>query len=118
MGIFGKPNIEKMKKKGDVMGLAKALKDAMEDNNKSVLVDVTRALGEIDDERATNLLFIMLPDKDKDVSNAAAEALTKKTMGLLGREVKPLGQALPIDIPKVRKDVRKALNKIRRESKG
>ena len=73
MNIFGPPNVEKLKARGDVRKLLRALsykKDA------SVQVDAAGALGEIKDARAVEPLIAALNLKhSEDVRKAAAGAL-------------------------------------------
>ena len=74
MGLFGPPNIEKMKAKRDVQGLIEALgyqKDA------SIRSAAARALGELKDVQAVEPLIATLKDSDSKVSELAAEALGK-----------------------------------------
>jgi HEAT repeat protein len=72
MGLFGPPNVEQMKAKGDVKGLIKALryqKDAR------VRQAATEALGAVRDVRAVEPLIAVLKDTDKNVRWAAVKAL-------------------------------------------
>jgi len=74
MGLFGPPNVEKMKAKRDVEGLIKALgyqKDA------SVRQAAAGALGQMRDPRAVQPLIAALKDSDRHVPETAAEALVK-----------------------------------------
>jgi HEAT repeats/zinc-ribbon domain/PBS lyase HEAT-like repeat len=68
---FFKPNIEKLKAKGDVLGLTQALghKDAR------VRMDAANALGTLQDARAVEPLAAALQDDDQYVRCRAAEAL-------------------------------------------
>lgn len=72
MGIFGKPNIGKMKEKGDVKGLIKALKDKDPDVSrraKSALIEMGQT--------SVEPLEKALGDKDSDVRRGAAVALAE-----------------------------------------
>jgi HEAT repeat protein len=74
MSLFGPPNVEKLKAKGDVKGLIKALgykKDA------EVRKEAAQALGEIGDTQAVEPLIATLKDENRDVRRAAAEMLGK-----------------------------------------
>lgn len=74
MGLFGPPNVEKMKARKDVMGLINALnywKDSQ------VRIQSALALGEIGDLRALQPLVTALKDWDSDAHDAAAEALVE-----------------------------------------
>jgi HEAT repeat protein len=72
MGLFGPPNIEKMKAKGDVNGLIKAL---AHQTNSHVRCDAAKALGELKDTRAVEPLLLMLKDENYDVRESAVRAL-------------------------------------------
>ncbi|MGB9872500.1 MAG: HEAT repeat domain-containing protein, partial [Anaerolineae bacterium] len=74
MFLFGPPNIEKMKARGDVKGLIKALGY---EKDWEIRRDAARALGELKDARAVEPLIAALKDKDSDVREAAAEALDR-----------------------------------------
>lgn len=85
MGIFnriGKPNVKRLKKKGDVEGLINAL-EYQYDFNKDIRVDAVYALGEISDERAVKPLIAIITDekenyfREADVERAAATALVR-----------------------------------------
>jgi len=105
MGIFGPPNVEKIKAKKDVNGLIKALgyqKDSL------VQEDAAEALGEIGDARAIESLIAVLKDKEQKVRKAATEAL-----GKIGEPaVESLIAALKDKEQKVRKAATEALGKI------
>jgi len=73
MALFGPPDINGMKKKGNVKGLIKALGD----KNEDVRMSAAEALGEIGDASAVEPLIAALGDEHKDVREAAAEALGK-----------------------------------------
>ena len=74
MGLFGPPNVEKLKGKRDLKGLIKALRYKRDGGVRS---SAAEALGEIGDARAVEPLCAALRDKDVDVREAAAEALGK-----------------------------------------
>lgn len=117
-GLF-KPNIQKLKARGDVQGLIKALNyekdktvcrdaalalgqigderavepliDALKEGDRLMRRTAALALGEIGDERAVETLTDALKDSDKEARQAGAEAL-----GKIGdsRVVEPLIEAL------------------------
>ena len=72
MGLFGPPNIEKMKARHDVNGLIKAL-----DYQKDIKIQTAaaRALGEINDPLAMDALIMAL--EDKSVFEDSAQALSQ-----------------------------------------
>lgn len=74
MGLFGPPDIAKLKAKRDIAGLVKAL---VHQKDRSLAVPAADALGEIRDPRAVALLIAALGDKDWKLRAAAAEALGK-----------------------------------------
>jgi HEAT repeat protein len=74
MGLFGPPDIAKLKAKRDIAGLVKAL---IHPKDRSLAVPAAAALGEIRDPRAVPLLIAALGDKDWKLRAAAAEALGK-----------------------------------------
>ena len=86
MRLF-RPNIEKLKKRRDVEGLIRALKDS----DEGVRREAAKALGEIGDSRAVEPLIEALKDRNEDVQKNAAYAL-----GEIGdsRAVEPLIEAL------------------------
>jgi HEAT repeat protein len=88
MPLFGPPDVAKLKAKGDVPGLIKALGYEKDSN---VGRAAARALGEIGDPRAVGPLVTALKGQDADVHRLAAEAL-----GRIGdaRAVEPLVAAL------------------------
>jgi HEAT repeat protein len=127
-----KPNIKKLKAKGDVKGLIKALRmnwelgrepqnalvqiglpavqpliAALKDNHKGVGMTAALILGEIGDARAVESLITALKDKNNNVGPNAAEAL-----GKIGdkRAVEPLIAALKDE--NVRPAAAKALGRI------
>jgi len=75
MPLFGPPNIEKLKVKGNIKGLIKALgykKDA------TIRREAANALGQISAREAEEaLITAFVWDKDEDVCKAAAHALKK-----------------------------------------
>jgi HEAT repeat protein len=129
MGFF-KPNVEKMKAKGDVEGLIKALGHKGED----VRTDAAKALGDIEDVKAVEALIQALKDTADSVRYEAATALerlgwkpgddTEKAhyliakrewddlVGLGGPAVESLIQALKNEDPDVRTEAADALRKI------
>ena len=72
MGIFGPPNIEKMKAKKNVKGLIKALSYRKNIDERKAAAE---ALGTIGDSRAVETLITALKDEDRRVHGAAAKAL-------------------------------------------
>jgi HEAT repeat protein len=72
MGLFGPPNIEKLKAKKDIPALSKALEY---EKDWKVRVSAAEALGQIGDSRAVEPLITALKVKDADLHQAAAEAL-------------------------------------------
>jgi HEAT repeat protein len=72
MWIFGSPNVDKLKAKGDVEGLIKALGYQ---KDWRVREAAASALGEIGDARAMEPLIAALKDHDSDVRQGAAGAL-------------------------------------------
>jgi HEAT repeat protein len=74
MGLFGPPDVEKMKVKRDVKGLIKALGYR---KYKWVRERAARALGQIGEARAVAPLLTALRDSSRDVCQTAAEALVK-----------------------------------------
>ena len=103
MGLFGPPNIEKIKAKKDIQGLIKALHymkddkiresaadilgdigdstavlpliDALNDKDRSVQLKAIVALGKIADKRSVESLITMLKNKDEMLRSQAIEAL-------------------------------------------
>jgi hypothetical protein len=82
--LFGPHDDEKLKAKGNVNGLIKALGY---DKDWKVRQDVAIALGQIGDTSALKPLIAVIKDKEEDVRKAAVEALSQ-----IGdaRAVKPL----------------------------
>jgi HEAT repeat protein len=74
MGLFGPPNIEKMKAKRDVNGLCYIV---TEDKDPILRCNAAKALGEIGDVRAVESLIFALEDRNVALRKAAAEALGK-----------------------------------------
>ena len=72
MGLFGPPNVERMKNKRDVAGLIKALSYRKDDKVRQAAMV---ALGQIGDARAIESLIAMLKDADDGMRSAAADAL-------------------------------------------
>jgi len=72
MGFFGAPNIEKLKAKGNVKGLIKAL-DYKKDAN--VRKAAAGALGQIGNEQAVEPLIGTLKDENRQVQEAAVKSL-------------------------------------------
>ena len=77
MGIFGRPNIEKLWASKNVNGLIEALKD----KNSHVRKAAAEALGEIGDEKAVEHLIEALKDKNSHVRKAATKALALVSLG-------------------------------------
>ncbi len=98
-------DIEEMKRKKDVEGLIKALKD----EEIEVRATAAEALGEIGDARAVESLVQYLSDKQLDIGEEAAEAL-----GKIGdvRAVEPLIQALSFEDSSTRAFAAEALGEI------
>lgn len=122
MGLFGPPNVEKLKAKGDIKGLIKALgysKDthicqsaysalveigsaavdsltiALEDKNSDVRLLVVKALSQINDTRVIKLLIAALEDMDDNVRQAALHSLGQLVGKMKGeRDVKGLMKIL------------------------
>jgi len=127
MGLFGKPNVEKLKQKKDVRGLIKVLRSGerslqydaaaalkevcdrshvplfrgllLNDSSDKVRKEAARILGKIGDDSAIELLNTALGDAEWDVRDAAVEA-----MGEIGgeRAVEALIRALDDDSEVVR----------------
>jgi len=73
MGLFGPPNVEKLKAKKDVDGLLEALAH----RDESVRRSAAEALGDVGDSRTLDPLTAALQDPATPVAAAAAEALGK-----------------------------------------
>src|ERR1035437_5475993 len=88
MPLFGPPNVDKLKAKGDVPGLIKALRY---EKDSGVRHDAALALGKIGDARAVEPFIAALGDQNGLVRWSAAESL-----GAFGdaRAVEPLIAAL------------------------
>jgi len=71
MGLFGPPNIEKLKAKGDVSGYQALAYQT----NSNVRCDAAKALGELKDARAVEPLLFMLKDENYDIRESAVRAL-------------------------------------------
>ncbi len=84
---LGSPNVKKLRAKGDIRGLIRALTD----RSDHVRSAAAAALGQIADPRAIEPLVVALKDSGLNVRGAAAEAL-----GQIGdvRAVHPLVQTL------------------------
>jgi len=76
MGIFGcfKPNVEKMKRKGDLKGLITALGY---ENSAEIRGQAATALGNLRDARAVEPLAAAMTDSDSDVQLKARQALAE-----------------------------------------
>ena len=72
MGLFGPPNVEKLKAKKDVNGLIKALSYQ---KDPSVNQAAAKALGQIGDARAIEPLIVALNNRNRLVIQAVATAL-------------------------------------------
>jgi len=73
MGIFGPPNIEKLKTEKNVQSLIKVLRY----KDKHIRLKALQVLGEIGDNRAIEPLTNVLKDKDSEFRETAAEALKR-----------------------------------------
>ncbi len=71
--LFFKPNVEKMKERGDVEGLIKALRH----KDVSVRKKAAKALGDLNAKDAVDALIEALKDEDVDVRIEVARALGK-----------------------------------------
>jgi HEAT repeat protein len=106
MPLFGPPNVEKLKAKGDVSGLIKALvykKDA------AVRKEAAHALQEVSGEQAVEPLIAALGDEEGGVREIVARALAE-----IGdpRAVDPLAAALDDEQQAVRQTALNALAQI------
>jgi HEAT repeat protein len=77
MGLFGPPNIERLKAKRDVPALIRAL--VGHHNDRVVRMAAADALGEVGDMRAFPALEATIKDPDEGVRQAAARAVLKVT---------------------------------------
>lgn len=121
-GLFSPPNVDKMKAKGDIKGLIKALgynKDthvcqsacsalveigtaavelliiALEDKNSDVRLLAVKALSQIDDTRAIKPLIAILDDMDNNVRLEALRSLIQLVGKMKGdKDVKGLMEIL------------------------
>jgi HEAT repeat protein len=106
MPLFGPPNVEKLKARGNTKGLIKALDYSKSTN---VRIDAAKALGEIGDAQAMELLITALGDENSDVRAAVANALG----GIGGLEaVEPLIITLDDESENVRSATAEALGEI------
>jgi HEAT repeat protein len=105
MGLFGPPNVEKMKASKNVQGLIKALGYQKDCN---VRIAAAQALGEIGAPRAVGPLIAALKDENGYVRKAAAEALVE----IDALAVEPLIAALKGEKGYVRIAAAKALGEI------
>ena len=105
-GLFGPPNVEKLKAKGHVQGLIKALSY---EKDWKVRKAAAEALGQIGDNRATEPLVAALKDRDADVRRRAARALEQ-----IGdaRAVEPLVATLKDPLYFVREKAAEALESL------
>jgi HEAT repeat protein len=106
MGLFGPPDVEKMKEKKNIKGLIKALNYK---KDWSIRADAAGALGDIGDVRAVEPLIAALKHGEREVRQAITEAL-----GKIGnpQAVEPLIATLKDKEWKVRKASASALGKI------
>src|ERR1035437_8186047 len=74
MGLFGPPNVAKLKARGSVNGLLKALEYR---DHSGVRKAAAEALGQIGDPRAVERLATRLKDSNGSVRKVAVEALVK-----------------------------------------
>jgi len=106
MGIFGPPNVGKLREKSSISGLIKALnykKDA------DIRKDAAMALGALGNHRAIEPLIAALNDESSDVRSAAAEGLGEIDDT---RAIEPLVAALNDEDDKVLSAIAEALGKI------
>lgn len=124
-GLFGPPNVEELKAKGDVNGLIRALSynrdkqinwqkasaevKARHKEYAAIRQTAAEALGQIRDERAAEPLVVVLKDTNNDVRKAATKALVK--LGTLS--VAPLVAALKDKEKQVREEAAETLGQIR-----
>ena len=109
MGLFGPPNIDKMKAKGDVKGLIKALEYKKGTDPIILRSAAANALGELRDIRAIDPLITALRDENEYFRRDVVGAL-----GLLSdsRVVNPLIAALNDNDSEVRNIAAKSLGQI------
>ena len=95
-GLFGRPNIEKLKRKSNVKGLISALGHA----RSEVSEKAAGALGELGDRRAVEPLMAILEDQERE----SVHEEVAKALGRLGdsRAVEALVRALKHRYPSVR----------------
>ena len=105
MPLFGRPNVDRLKKKRAVKKLIKALAH----QDVSVRKSAAEALGDVGDTRAVEPLLLVLNDKDEDVRSSSARAL-----GKIGdaRAVVPLLAVLKEENRRVQKWAVSALGRI------
>jgi HEAT repeat protein len=110
MPLFGPPNVEKLKAKGDVKGLIKALGYEKDPN---VRQDAAGALGALKDPQAVEPLIFALEDWDWDVRRAVVEALAQ----IGGAKVMaPLLNVFKIEARGLRRDAAEALHQAASEA--
>ena len=112
MGLFGPPNVEKLKAKRDVKGLIKALNYKKYSN---IRWSAANALGQIGDAQAVEALVAALNDKQWSVQEAAVKVLdslgwqplgnTQRALRAIARKewtkIVPLGSAAVMPLVKV-----------------
>ena len=119
-GLFGTPDVEKLKDRHDIKGLTRALRYKKE---SSIRVAAAVALGTLEDMQIIDPLVLALKDNVPDVRRAAAEALGNiryssvyerliAELGLEDTRVSPLIVALKDNTPNVRRAATEALGKI------
>lgn len=72
MALFGRPNIGKLKDRGDINGLLKALDYR---KNETTRYDAVKALGEIGETSVVDLLLQLLEDNDFEKKDVIITAL-------------------------------------------
>jgi HEAT repeat protein len=115
MGLFGPPNVEKLKAKGDVEGLIKALVYKKDANVRKAAAE---ALEQITNEQAIKSLIDALQDENRDVQETAAGSLVQiikanKNENLRKPAIKGLVTSFDCGKASVRKAVVMALGKIK-----
>jgi len=93
MPLFGPPNIEKLKSKGDLKGLIKVLTS---EKDNDLRFKAAEALGELRDTQSTETLIAALRDGDKFVRFQAAASIVKI-------DPKSAGSAVPVLIDALEK---------------